>query len=94
MIELINISIISFYIFIAIIFFVITISELKRGERLIKTCFAAGFYCIIFALLHAMLECRIINTNLLIITITIGSVIYLLIVLYAAKYVKSTIRYK
>jgi len=92
MIEL-NTFIILFYTFIAAVFFIVTIGELRRGETLIKTCFVAGIYCIILALLYAMVAYGIIDMNLLIILVIIEFVMYILITIYAFKYVRSTIVY-
>lgn len=91
--ELMIVSTILLYIFLAGVFFVVTVGELKRGETLIKTCFAAGVYCVIFTLLNITYDCGIIDGNLFITLIIIEFVVYILISIYAFKYVKSTIVY-
>lgn len=92
MVEL-NTFIILFYIFIAAVFFIVTMGELGRGETLIKTCFVAGVYCVILAFLQIIYDFGIIDLDLLVILVIIEFVVYMAITIYAFKYVKSTTRY-
>lgn len=93
MIELIDIFAILFYTFLALVFFIMTISELKRGETLLKSSFMTGCCFVILMFLSVIEACGIIDKDLFLILIVIGFIIYLLITAYAFKYVKSTIVY-
>lgn len=94
MTEVINLFVVSLFIFFTGMFFVITIREPKRGETLVKTCFMAGIYLIIFVCLQVALDCKIIDKNLFMTLIIIEFIVYIAITFYAHKYVKSTAVYK
>lgn len=94
MAELINLFAVLWFVFLAGMFFVITIRELKCGETLIKTCFMAGVCCAILACLQAAVDGGIIDKNLFVISIITDFIVYLAITFYAYKYVESTKVYR